>query len=153
MLCQLQQHVPDSDAQLVLTQPQPILSADIDAVRRTRLTPLLTCSARVRIYKSMRPMHECLSPIFTFGCSLHRRYVTEEGCLDDPAGLNELLYTSLRALRRVAPLPALWSPGFCRKFNSLPSGGAVLEAELETMFCSANITSPVAVHFQDLCTC
>jgi branched-subunit amino acid permease len=80
-------------------------------------------------------------------------YVTEEGCLESPTDLTELLHTSVPALRDVAPLPILWSPGFCRKFESLPSGGAALEAELEAMFCSVNLTSPVAVHFQDLCEC
>ena len=54
-------------------------------------------------------------------------------------------------LHAVAPLPILWSPGFCRKFNTLPANGTVLEGQLEQLFCSANMTVPVAVHFQDLC--
>lgn len=80
-------------------------------------------------------------------------YITEEGCLEDPTDLTALLHLSAPALHSVAPLPVLWSPGFCRKFVDLPGTptGSILETELETMFCSPNMTVPVAVHFQDLC--
>lgn len=78
-------------------------------------------------------------------------YVTEEGCLESPAGLAELLYTSVSALRAVAPLPVLWSPGFCRKFDTLPANGTLLEAQLTAMICSSNLSAPIAIHHQDLC--
>lgn len=77
-------------------------------------------------------------------------YITEEGCLEDPNDLQELLYTSVPAMLSVAPLPLLWSPGFCTKFENLPQNGTVLEEKLVELFCSPNLTSPIALHFQDL---
>lgn len=78
-------------------------------------------------------------------------YITDEGCIEQPSSVAQLLELSSAALNSVAPLPILWSPAVCEKFDTLPGNppGSELEPLLEKLFCSKNLTVPVAIHFQD----